>query len=402
MKNIKKTNILTKHQFNNIEIIVIAFLTLVAGIFIGSVINKLNGTNSKFASYNNTSELTNAYKDIVNNYYGQVDEEKLIEAGIQGMLSYLNDPYASYTSIEDTETNEELEGSYIGLGAEVTRSEEGIFTVTKVYENKPADKCGIQEGDIILEVHDTKVEGISASELSSLIKGEVGSKEKIKLLRKDEEIIIEFKREKIEITSVTNKVFEKNNKTIGYIKITAFAKNTESQFINAYEDLKKENIDSLILDLRDNKGGYLSSLQKILSKFLNKNDIMYYTGIQEPTKAIKNSQKKAITEDVTILINATTASASEILASSLKDNLNSTIIGEKSYGKGVTQKITTLNSGATIKYTTEKWWTPSKQSIDKKGITPDLVIEMDKEYYSELSQEKDNQLQKAIEISSKN
>lgn len=389
-----------KSGFNYPEMVVIMIIALLFGFFIGNVVNFTKHGDSKGKS--ELKELEDTYYNIVNNYYEEVDKEKLIDAGIKGMINYLDDPYATYfEGASSDEFNQSLEGSYQGIGIEVMQTPENIV-VNKVFEKSPAQKAGFMIGDILLEVAGNLVEGKSLTEVVSLIKGDNKNKVDIKVLRNNQELILSVSRSKVEIQQVNYKVYPIDNVKVGYVKIDVFSSNIAKQFKNAMGVLEDEKIDRLVIDVRDNPGGYLTQVSEILSMFMTKKQVIYQLETKGSKEKVYGMNKKAKYEyPVVVLINEESASASEILAGAFKETYNSEVIGVNSYGKGTVQRTDDLNSGDTIKYTVQKWLTPKGNWVNKKGLEPTEKVELVLEEGVELTDNNDTQLQRALEIISK-
>lgn len=398
-ENTSKKN--SKNSFNTIEVVVIMVITALFGALIGSAVTYFKDTGGIKIYNKDLKELISTYHAVVDDYYEEINRDELLEAGIKGMIEYLNDPYSSYLDSDTSEEfNEKLEGEYIGLGAEISQNTKTrILTVTKIYENSPALASGLKEGDIICKVADKDVSELEIDDITSIIKdGKVGTTVKLDIKRNEEDMVVEFTRGFVELPSVTGEVIEKDEKKIGLITIEVFAKNTAKQFKKVVEDLQNKKVEYLILDVRNNSGGYLTSVKAISEMFLDKKDVVFIIKDKDTEKKQLSSNKKLITLKTVVLMNGGSASASEILASSLNENLGVDLVGLKTYGKGSVQKTKTLSSGATIKYTIQKWLTPSGKSIEKQGIKPTVEVEMDKAFYDDPIKEKDNQLAKAIEV----
>lgn len=398
-ENTSKKN--SKNSFNTIEVVVIMVITALFGALIGSAVTYFKDTGGIKIYNKDLKELISTYHAVVDDYYEEINRDELLEAGIKGMIEYLNDPYSSYLDSDTSEEfNEKLEGEYIGLGAEISQNTKTrILTVTKIYENSPALASGLKEGDIICKVADKDVSELEIDDITSIIKdGKVGTTVKLDIKRNEEDMVVEFTRGFVELPSVTGEVIEKDEKKIGLITIEVFAKNTAKQFKKVVEDLQSKKVEYLILDVRNNSGGYLTSVKAIAEMFLDKKDVVFIIKDKDTEEKQLSSNKKLITLKTVVLMNGGSASASEILASSLNENLGVDLVGLKTYGKGSVQKTKTLSSGATIKYTIQKWLTPSGKSIEKQGIKPTVEIEMDKAFYDDPIKEKDNQLAKAIEV----
>lgn len=390
-------------KFNLLEVVIIMVITAICSITLTIKVSYvINKTSKKIMAEAELLEFNETYQSITSEYYESIDKKELINAAISGMIDYLDDPYSKYLDKDKTESlNEELEGEYVGMGGEITFRRNGEMYINKVYENSPAEKAGLKANDTLIKVGDKSVKGMTLAEVSSLVKGKAGTKVKITIKRDDEEKEFEVTRGKIDIQSVKTKVYEKNGKKIGYINISTFANNTYAQFEKAEKELEDKKVDSLILDLRGNTGGYLTSVTSIAEMFVKKGDIIYQLDTKGKIDKIKSKKDPSIKLNVAVLVNKSTASASEILTAALKENINAEVIGVKTYGKGKVQKTRTLSTGAMIKYTTQNWLTPKGEEIDGKGIEPTIELELDQKYYIDHKESDDNQLQKAIEMMSK-
>lgn len=392
--------------FNTLEVVIIMIIAILFGTLIGSAVTYSKENNKKQSNLekvpSDLAEFVETYQNILDNYYQDLDKNELLDAGIKGMIEYLNDSHSTYMNVEESNAfNEKVEGSYVGIGAEISLQSDKTAKITYLFDDSPAQKAGLQVGDIIKQVNEKDVSNLLLTDISSLIKGKQGTTVKIKVIRDGEIKDFVVVRNKVELTSVTSNVYEKNNKKIGYLKMNLFASNTAKQLKKELEELEKKEIDSLIIDVRDNPGGHLTQVSEILSYFVEKGKILYQIetkGIKEPTY---DWTKEKRTYPVAVLINQTSASASEILAGAMKEVYGASIVGITSYGKGTVQHAFELKSGATIKYTTQRWLTPNGECIDGKGVTPTVEIEMDESYYENPMDDTDNQLQKAIELLSK-
>ncbi len=386
--------------FNLIEVIIIMIITAVFGILIGScVVYFKDNVIDNNVPYE-LEEFMDVYDDISSEFYNDVDRDKLLEAGIKGMVQYLGDPYSSYLDYDETYSlNEELEGEFVGMGATVSLDDSGNIYIYDIMDDSPASKAGFKVGDVIKSVDDKNVVGLSTAEVSYLIKGKEGTKVKIGIMREEKEMTLTLTRGKIELTSVDYFVTE--NEKVGYIKISIFAKNTPDQLRKAMKALSKEGVESIILDVRDNTGGYLNVAEEIASMFLDKDKIIYQLDTKGKIENIKSVGKKEYDLPVAVLINGNSASASEILAAALNENLDAPLVGQKTFGKGTVQKKKELSSGAMIKYTVQEWYTPKGNRVNKIGLTPTVEVVMDEAYYENPSVPMDNQLTKAIEVLSK-
>lgn len=400
--DIKEKRIFLKPEFKLVEVIIIILITMVIGIIIGyAVTNKFSlGENEK--QINNDKylqEFVGTYEKILNEYYEDVDKKELISNAISGMLATLKDPYSVYMDQELTDDfNERLYGDYTGIGTEITMNEKNEVIIYQPFEGSPAEKAGLQKGDIILKINGESVKGKTSDEVSKLIKGMTGTKVTMTISREGKEMDFELTRETIVLDSVTYKLHEKNNKKIGYVNISIFAANTYTQFRNAILDLEKQGMDSLIIDVRNNSGGYLDSVTEMLSMFLEKGNTIYQLDEKGNKSVIKDETKESRKYKVGVIINEYSASASEILASAFKESYDGEVIGVNSYGKGTVQQTKELNTGGMMKFTTQKWLTPKGNWIHETGVEPTIEIKLNEKYYETALEEDDNQLQKALEL----
>lgn len=340
-------------------------------------------------------EFYSTYNDIIHEYYKDLDKDELIDAAIEGMVNHLDDPYSTFMNSKETESfNTTVNGQYKGIGVTIGLVEKRP-TVIEMFDSSPAKEAGVEVGDVIVKINDKSVKDKSIDKIVEMIKDK--NKVKLVMLRGDKEHTFEVKLKDVVIPSVSGEIIEKDNQKIGRISVSVFAANTYVQFINELTKLEKNKIDSLIIDVRDNPGGHLAQVSKVLSLFLDKKKIIYQ---------IKANNKKtkyyATTSDkrdykIAVLINKNSASASEILAGAMKESYGATIVGMTSYGKGTVQKEYSLTTGSSVKYTTEEWLTPKGNSINKKGIKPDIEVELGEEYKNDPKNENDNQLQTALD-----
>lgn len=341
------------------------------------------------------------YRKIIDQYYlGEVDDEKLEEGAIKGYIEGLNDPYTEYISKDDMkEYMEDTMGNFVGIGIYMVKdTDTNKIKVLVPIKNSPAEKAGILSGDLILSVDGVQYNADEMSVASTKIKGEEGTVVKLEIIRNNETLNFEIKREGIKVNPVEGKVIENS---IGYIEFTSFDEGTAEDFKTKYEELKNKGIKSLIIDLRNNGGGIVEEALKIADYILDKDSIILYEVDKNNNEKVKKSQNNPIIEiPVVVLTNGNTASSSEILAGALKDLGKAKIVGTKTYGKGVIQQIMTLADGSGLKITTEKYLTPNRTEINKVGIEPDEKVELPDTVKNELLVEEkdDTQLKKAIEI----
>ena len=401
-KQISKIN-LEKNKFNTLELLLIFVMALLLGIVAGEMIfsgRDVNNISITQKINNNVSEIESIYNTLLEEYIDEIDEDQLKDAAINGMFSLLGDDFSLYYDEQASDTlKEELEGYFYGIGVEIYRDEEsGKVIINKVFEGSPADKAGLQAGDEYLKVDNIDVSTKTLSEIAEIITKGDNKTYTITVKRDNQEIETKITSGKVEIPSVTSEVLEENGRKIGYIQISIFASNTDEQFEKHLKELENQNIDKLIIDVRSNSGGDLETVINIASDFLQKEDVIVQTVLNdEVTKrySVKNSNKKY---EIAILIDQGSASGAEVLASALNENLGSELIGQTTYGKGTVQKIKNLPSGGIIKYTTETWMTSQGKEINNIGIIPTIEVELNDKYYETLDKKDDTQLQKAIEI----
>lgn len=405
-EEIREVIIEKKSGFNYLEVILIMIITLIIGGFVGSTVTNFTKKHTSDTKggieTNQYKEFIDTYNDIKKNYYEEIDEDALLDAGIKGMLEFLGDKYSVYMDQEESdEFNEQVDGKYQGVGVEIVQLEEKGVSIYRVFENSPAEKAGLKAGDIIQKISTEDVTGKTSSEISDMIRNSKEKKVNITVLRDGEEKEFTLEKTSVDIESVTIKTFERGTKKIGYIALSIFASNTEEQFAKKLEELEKEEIDGLVIDVRGNSGGYLTSVTAIASMFLEKGKVIYQLDTKGIIEQIRDQSKEKRTYPVAVLINKGSASASEILAGALNESYDAYLIGTATYGKGTVQRAYELKSGATVKYTIQKWLTPKGNWINETGLTPTHLEEMDVNYYLNPTDENDNQLQRALDEISK-
>lgn len=395
-----------KTGFNTIEVVLIAILALAFGGVIGVVLAytaKPLSIITNTESSSDIEEVEKIYDNLLSKYYGEIDKQTLSDAAIKGMIDSLNDPYSTYIDAENTDDfDEQIYGYYVGIGTEITLNDENQFEVTNIFENTPATNANIELHDIVLKVNDEDVSGKTVSDIGKMIQGEIGTDVTITLQRGEEKFDVTVTRDRIDLISVSSQIFEKNDKRIGYIKITNFASNTFNQFQTELNELEKNNIESLIIDVRDNLGGQLEVASQIASLFLTKDKIIYQLNTNGIIQPIYSTGPGTFQKPVTVLINGATASASEVLAIALQESANATVVGLPSYGKGTIQESYKLSTGATIKFTVQEWLSPSGNAINGIGVKPDIEVSELESTDETNSLENDTILQTAITIMQNN
>lgn len=317
-------------------------------------------------------------------YPFEVKDEELITNAVKGVLQGL-DPYSNYYAKEEAiDLMETLNGSYVGIGAYLGETN-GYIEVISTFANSPAEKAGLKAGDLIVSVDDLDVKGLTLDEAVKLIKGKEGTKVKIGVLREGKQIYFEITRQSIEINPVSYKILEKD---IGYIKLDEFSTNATKYVKEALSEFDNKGIKKVILDLRDNPGGLLDEAISLSRLFIPKGPIVHIRRNFMPIETRYSYLEKPKYELV-VLVNGNSASASEIFAGAVKDRKAGTLIGTKTFGKGLIQSIMPLNDGSILKMTTAEYLTPNETSINGIGIEPDIAVEN--------TTHEDLQLKKAIE-----
>ena len=391
-----------KDVYSFSEVLVITLVSLVIGAFACfSVFTVMSGGRNYFKLSKELSKFVEVYDTIVENYNGDVDKEKLVDEAIDGMVSSVGDVYTSYVDIQNTdEFNELVSGVYEGIGCTIQLQEDGI-KVIEIFEDSPALKGGLKVNDIVLKVNELDATKVNPDEIANYIKNESSSKIEMVISRNGEEKNIILTRSKIETPVVNSTIYEVNDKKIGYLNITMFTAVAAKQFESKLNDLEKDGIDSLVIDVRGNNGGYLTTVTDIANQLLSKVKIIYQIEKDEKRKTTKD--KTAISREypIAVLVNSASASASEILAAAIKESYDGYVVGTKTYGKGTVQQTKQLSDGSMIKYTIENWLTPNGDWIDGVGIEPTHEVNLTEEYYKNPIIENDSQLQKALELVSK-
>lgn len=389
-KNKKKNSIKLKIS----EFISLIIIVLLISALIGYKIGRRD--TKQVVLDENLQQFIDVYNNVKENYYSEIDDESLIADAVEGMLEGLDD-YSLYFDENNASTfNAKLSGEYEGLGVEIIQYSDEII-VYNVFKDSPAEKAGIKVADVITKIDGESISGKATSDISKYIMENEKEEFDIEVRRKDETLNFKLTRGKVIINSVSSKIYESENKKIGYIYIGIFSNTAYSQFKEELQKLEKQNIDSLIIDVRDNTGGHLTTAVNILSLFLNSDKIIYQIEKQDEVTKYYSIGKRNVEYPIVILQNFNSASASELLSITLKEQANATIIGENSYGKGTVQELITLSDGTEYKITTKKWLSPNGIWINGVGIKPDIEVTLNEDYYLNPTDENDNQLQKAIE-----
>ncbi len=345
------------------------------------------------------NRIEEALNSIYSNYVDEIDMETLVEGAISGIAKSTEDPYTRYMSQEEY-NNMLVAGTqkYGGLGIHITydQKSDGIM-VLSVMPGSPALEEGINVGDVIKQVSGTVVTIDNYYECVDKIKGKENTTVEL-IIQRDLELFTKvYTRKIITVNNIETKKIANN---VGYIKILSFENNVANQFITEYDKLRKENVSAIILDLRNNPGGLLSETVSIARHILPKGEIVKLVYKNKADKVYYSDGNNEIDIPFMVLVNGNSASASEILAGAIKDSGKGTLIGEKTYGKGVVQTIEDLKSAGALSVTTSKYYTASGLEIHKNGITPNVDISLDEEYRNKyyVPENRDLQLQKALQL----
>lgn len=397
----KKIGIFSKEKesYSFDEVFSITIFSLLLGVLACfSILTILNKGKNYFVLSKELAKFVDAYDAIVNNYYKEVDKDKLVESAINGMVSSIGDEYTSYSDKDVTDNfNEAVNGKYMGIGALIMKSEKDLV-IYKVFEDSPSYRAGLKDGDIILKLDDKDTKDMSVNDIASIVKNDTNKEVKLLVKRGEENLDITIVKDMVELPVVSGKVINHNDKKIGYISLSIFSSVASEQFNKELVKLEKEGISGLVIDVRGNSGGYLTTVTDIASYFLKKGDIIYKLEVNDKVTVRKDKTKESRDYPVAVLIDKNSASASEILASSIKESYNGYVVGTNSYGKGTVQQTLVLSDGSMIKYTIEKWLTPLGNWINEEGVIPTNYVELSSEYLNNPVFENDNQLNKALEL----
>lgn len=401
MHDLKKIHVLFLSIFLVlISVITTFFLTTIFQVETGGKVvisqSALDHYQSTAAKYKEIEDLKSY---IQNNYYLDVDEAKLIEGMKKGIFEVLNDPYSVFMNQDEfNDYMESSSGEYPGIGIYLAPNSDNEIEIVSPIEDTPAFRAGLLAKDLIVGVNGKTVNADVMDEAIKTIKGEPGTPVTLTIYRpsKKEKFDVEIIREWIDIKVVKTEMLSEN---IGYIRLTMFDEKSASEFERNLKNLVDDGAKGVIIDLRQNPGGYLSQCVEIADMLLGKSLIVYTEGRNGQDEKFFSDEAKYDVELV-VLVNKGSASASEILAGALKDHDAATLVGTTTFGKGVVQIVKPFNENTGFKLTTSQYFTPNGVNIHGIGIEPDVIVEMDESYYDLESptKEDDNQLQKAIEI----
>ena len=346
----------------------------------------------------------NKIENLIDQYYlFDIDKNKQQEGAVEGYVKALGDPYSEFLTKEEMDSlNQQTEGEYAGVGIVVTPSETGAITVVSAIKGSPAFEKGIKKDDIILKINGKDYNASQMNDAVKVMKGKPNTDVKLTIARMENKTSkifdVNITRRMISLTTVNSQKIG----DIGYINITQFDRKTDKEFIEQYENLKKQNVKSIVLDLRNNPGGLLDSTVKI-ADYLLPQGVIVKTVDKNKKEDVQKSDSSEQNLPMVVLVNGSSASASEILTGALKDYKKATVVGEKTFGKGIVQTIIPMEKGEGLKLTISEYFSPNGNKIHKQGVKPDVEIKLDEkakgigvEFMNE-----DNQLQKALEILNK-
>lgn len=322
------------------------------------------------------NKLYEAYDKLEKNYYKDVDQEKLVNGAINGMIDSLDDPYSDYMDKKEADRfHESVSSSFEGIGAEI-QEEKGTIKIVSPIKGSPAEKAGLRPNDRILEVDGKSIEGMSSSEAVLLIRGEKGTKVKLKIQRAGTKAPMEVTivRDEIPIETVYANM---NDDKVAHIQITSFSERTAGELKKAIEEMEAQGMRAMVIDVRQNPGGLLDQAIEITDMFVPEGKVLFQVeDSQGKREKMVSDSKKKVTIPVAVLVDGGSASASEIFAAALKESAGIPIIGEKTFGKGTVQTAEDFKDGSNIKFTTAKWLTPAGNWVHEKGIKPDTVVKL--------------------------
>lgn len=400
--NFDKKNNIYKITMTIIVTVIITFLAT-SVIFYNYYMKTNTGNIELLTNYLSISDSTTELETKVeilkryleSEYMGELDEETMVEYALKGYVAGLGDKYTQYL------TNEELEelmvsvnGNYVGIGIYMTKNTDNEIVVLLPIEGSPAEEANLKTGDIIKKVNGTECTGLELDEVSNMVKGEEGTKVALEILREETSFTVEIERKTVEIKYMDSKVLEGN---IGYIQMIGFEEGCTAKFKEELNKLKAQNIEALIIDLRDNGGGLVTETISMSELFVPMGNVVLRTYDKDGNETVtKSTNPRTEKMNIVVLVNEESASATEIFAGAIQDNEVGTIIGTTTFGKGIMQEVQPLAIGGAIKITIEEFKTPNGNKIHEVGITPDIEVENEDELITEEAEDK--QLQAAMEF----
>lgn len=357
------------------QIMTIGITAIISATISGSVVYYFENrqTDEQFA------KVAQVYQGVQDQYYEKVDRHKLAQGAIKGMLDSLDDPYTTLLDDEQkTALNDKLSSQIVGIGAVVSFINNQVTIVEEPKEGTPANKAGLAKGDIIEKVDEKAVKDLSLDEVVSLIKGKANTVVHLQLKRGNQVFQKAITRKPVHLSTVKSQI-DQNNPQIALIHIETFGEQTAQDLQNEIMQLRKDRVTSFILDLRQNGGGLLDEGEKVASMFLKDGQIIVQFAEKNQITQVDKANKKLdhgfkVTEDVVVLVDGQTASAAELVAAALKESAHIPVVGQKTFGKGTVQLVTSLDKQSEMKLSTQKWLTPKKNWVHKKGLVPDILI----------------------------
>lgn len=357
------------------QILTIGITAIISATISGSVVYYFENrqTDEQFA------KVAQVYQGVQDQYYEKVDRHKLAQGAIKGMLDSLDDPYTTLLDDEQkTALNDKLSSQFFGIGAVVSFIDNQVTIVEEPKEGTPANKAGLAKGDIIEKVDEKAVKDLSLDEVVSLIKGKVNTVVHLQVKRGNQVFQKAITRKPVHLSTVKSQI-DQNNPKIALIHIDTFGEQTAQDLQNEIMQLRKKRVKSFVLDLRQNGGGLLDEGEKVASMFLKDGQIIVQFAEKNQITQVDKANKKLdhgfkVTEDVVVLVDGQTASAAELVAAALKESAHIPVVGQKTFGKGTVQLVTSLDKQSEMKLSTQKWLTPKKNWVHKKGLVPDILI----------------------------
>lgn len=357
------------------QILTIGITAIISATISGSVVYYFENrqTDEQFA------KVAQVYQGVQDQYYEKVDRHKLAQGAIKGMLDSLDDPYTTLLDDEQkTALNDKLSSQFFGIGAVVSFIDNQVTIVEEPKEGTPANKAGLAKGDIIEKVDEKAVKDLSLDEVVSLIKGKVNTVVHLQVKRGNQVFQKAITRKPVHLSTVKSQI-DQNNPKIALIHIDTFGEQTAQDLQNEIIQLRKKRVKSFVLDLRQNGGGLLDEGEKVASMFLKDGQTIVQFAEKNQITQVDKANKKLdhgfkVTEDVVVLVDGQTASAAELVAAALKESAHIPVVGQKTFGKGTVQLVTSLDKQSEMKLSTQKWLTPKKNWVHKKGLVPDILI----------------------------
>ena len=349
-----------------------------------------------------TDKEEEIYNTIDDYYLNGIDNDKMKDGIYKGMVDSLGDPYTVYYNTEEyKQFTSSSSGTYSGIGVAVSQNvTTGAITIVKTFKKGSGEKEGMKPGDVIYKVEGKKIEGLELSKVVSMIKGKEGTFVKVTVLRDGKEIEFNLERKKLEVDTVNYRMEDRSGKKIGYISVSEFDEVTASQFKSAISELSKEGMEGLVIDLRDNPGGLLDVTCEMLDRMIKKGLLVYTVDKYGKRVDEDATDSDSFDKPVAILVNGNSASASEVFSGAMKDYKAATLVGTKTFGKGIVQSIVPFGDGTAMKVTVSKYYTPNGVNIHGTGIEPDVVVELSKDATKngKYDRKNDNQLDKALDV----